>query len=76
MIRSLLAACFLLFSMNNSQAQIFPDLEGNELMNALIETYKPSTVLGSSGSKDSLYAVVENFNGHQAKTLGKIVCKL
>lgn len=63
MIRSLVAVAILLFTLQSSYAQLFPNLEGNELMTALIQDYKPSSVLGSSGSKDSLYAVVENFNG-------------
>ena len=63
MIRFLLAAIMLLFTFQQSTAQIFPDLEGNELMTALVDSYKTSTILSSSGSKDSLYAVVENFNG-------------
>mgnify|MGYP003333415047 CR=1 FL=1 len=63
MIRSLLILSSILFTTQNLQAQLFPNLEGDALMNALIENYKPATILSSSDSKDSLYAVVENYNG-------------
>ena len=63
MIRFIVSILGLLVFQFQTVAQIFPGLDGAALQMALIDNYKPDFVLSSSGSKDSLYAVVENIDG-------------
>jgi hypothetical protein len=63
MIRFIVFILGLLVFQFQTVAQIFPGLDGAALQMALVDNYKPDFVLSSSGSKDSLYAVVENING-------------
>lgn len=63
-MRSIFVIVFITFvSLNTAEAQLFPNLQGEALQAALVDEYKPSVILSSAGSKDSLYAVVENING-------------
>ncbi|GJM35266.1 MAG: hypothetical protein DHS20C18_42670 [Saprospiraceae bacterium] len=39
-----------------AQQDIFPDLDGQDLFEAVVETYKPTTVLPSGDSRDTLYS--------------------
>ncbi len=59
---------FLLgLSANRTTAQlhqdVFPDLEGQILLDALEQAYKPAFTLGNSASKDTLYAVIYRLPG-------------
>jgi endonuclease I len=53
---------FFLFLTSLAQAQVqetlFPDLTGDDLLNALVANYKPVEVLGNSESKDTIYAEI------------------
>ena len=63
-MRSILVIIFIAFvSLNTVEAQLFPSLQGEALQAALVDEFKPTVILSSAGSKDSLYAVVENING-------------
>jgi endonuclease I len=41
---------------------VFPDLDGQELVDALVDSYSPQNTLGSSASKDVLYGEIYNEN--------------
>ncbi len=48
---------------------VFPDLEGQALLNALEAAYKPAFTLGNSASKDTLYAVVYQLPGDSLRAV-------
>ncbi len=41
---------------------VFPDLEGDVLLNKLVEEYKPGVVLDYSQARDTLYKIIYNVN--------------
>jgi hypothetical protein len=45
-----------------TNATIFPDLTGQDLLDNLIATYKPSTVLSYDVARDVMYGEIDNFN--------------
>ncbi|MEO1627088.1 MAG: endonuclease [Bacteroidota bacterium] len=45
-----------------SQTKLFPDLSGNQLLQALVEDYKPSRVLINAENRDTLFARVYAVN--------------
>ncbi|HFA48125.1 MAG TPA: T9SS type A sorting domain-containing protein [Bacteroidetes bacterium] len=51
---------FFLFISPNLNAQIFPDLNGQALLDQLVATYKPVHVLSYSDARDTMYAVIYN----------------
>lgn len=48
---------------------IFPDLEGEALLDALQSNYKPVFTLGNSASKDTLYAVIYHLPGDSLRAV-------
>ena len=56
--------CVLIyFQPAHSQSIIFPGLEGNELLDALAVSYRPTQYLTLSQARDTLYAVIDNDHG-------------
>lgn len=43
--------------------QIFPELSGQELINALIQEYKTTTVLGYDNAREEMYGNIDNVGG-------------
>ncbi len=62
-----LPLCLLMGTAQVAEAQlhqdVFPDLEGQALLDALENAYKPAFTLGNSASKDTLYAVIYRLPG-------------
>ncbi len=74
MIKSFLSACFraaCVFSLLSvtvsaqsvPQEEIFPELTGNELLQALVSTYSPDVVLNYNNARDEMFTVVDNESG-------------
>lgn len=66
LLQSVLLICFL-GAMTPANAQVhqpvFSDLSGDELLTALEDSYKPSSVPSSNFARDVLYAEIYNVNG-------------
>ncbi len=45
-----------------SEAQIFPNLDGDLLLEALVDNYKPTNVLNYNEARDTLYGTIDNIN--------------
>ncbi|MFW6347279.1 MAG: endonuclease, partial [Cyclonatronaceae bacterium] len=45
------------------QESIFPDLHGQELLDALADTYTPDNVLSYNGSRDLMFTILDNDDG-------------
>ncbi len=64
---------FLCLSAKVSSAQlhqdVFPDLEGQPLLDALESSYKPAFTLGNSAAKDTLYAVIYHLPGDSLRAV-------
>lgn len=56
----------LLLSAIPAIAQIHPNLQGNDLLEALVEDYKPDNVLDYSQARDTMYGII--YNVHDSVT--------
>ena len=52
---------FSLLLSGQNKASIFPQLKGKALEQAVIESYKPATVLNYSRARDLMYAKIDNY---------------
>ncbi len=60
--RSFIAFFLLIISSQVSTAQIFPDLEGDELLQAVVDEYKPNFVETYSRARELMYQDIYNVN--------------
>jgi len=51
-----------LSAVGQQDASLFPELEGEKLELAIIEAFKPSTVLNYAYARDTMYALIDNVN--------------
>lgn len=63
-IRNIFSLLSLLFLVSNVAAQfhvpVFPDFDGQELLDKTVSEYKTSTVLGYGPARDTMYATIYN----------------
>ena len=47
----------------SAQTYIYPGIYGNELSELIFNEYKTSTTLGYNPARDTMYSVIDNYNG-------------
>ncbi len=58
----ILTVLFFLTGILFAQETIFPGLTGQELIDSLRANYKPATVLSYDDARDTMFAVIDNYN--------------